>query len=489
MFKTDNSNRGYFFLILLVVVVHFLEASAINDRGESMVTSSHTIQRWGSVRLAENLQKYIEHETLRLKVITNFSAHEEEIPFVEQRLKEFKIIHEELLKNTSNTAFHNSFKKNHPTTVFAAIRNFLAAFEEKLANQTKYGKRLREFLEANDVKPLPTRLDLERTSTAITVIQATYNISMSDLLAGSIKGNQGEPLTPSDCYDIGKTVLKSGLLDTAQEWLGVAISGFDLATVEKAQLTFNLSDALISLAKIYYRRKENDKALPLFEKAAELDPENPVAHQEFVRHRFGRNVELVADLNRDKVEPWRKKYFDMCQNSTNITWLQEQRLTKSQKSNLKCRLRRSSSCPFLFYKEEILSNSPFISLILNFVADLEIKELKNLTLDQLTSEPLPGNEVGVMWHFKGSTFKDVTGDVIAQISQRVGDVASMKVFQSTTNTYSLGEPLNVIDYGIGGLNLPHAELNQKYNVRYMRFVYMFCSTLVSIYDPFFFTEV
>ncbi|KAH9502438.1 hypothetical protein Btru_075681 [Bulinus truncatus] len=426
----------------------------------SLVTSSHWIDVWSSVELAGNVQRYIEHEEIRLKVITKFennSNYEKEIPFIERRIKEFKIIHEELVKNTTDTAFKTSLKRFHPLSIFATIRNFLANWEDKLANQTVYGKRLREFLEYNVTVPLPTRQDLDKIGTAITVIQATYNLSMSDLLQGSVMDHQGELLTRSDCYDIGKTVLKAGLLDTATEWLETAISPVDLNNIDTTKLTFNLSSALTALARIAFRKNDPDKTVRLYEKAVELDPDNAVLYQDYMKHRFARNVEPIMELKREKVEPWRKTFFDTCHNTTNTTWLQEQR--KLLKPNVKCRLRKSSSVPYLFYKEEVLSSVPFISLLHDFLSEREIQILKNKTLDQLNEQVMPGEVSTTMWQYKGSFFRDDHDDSIQRVSKRAGDVTNMDTVQSNTS-YSLGEPLQVIDYGISGLTLPHSELNR-----------------------------
>ncbi|CAL1534405.1 unnamed protein product [Lymnaea stagnalis] len=458
--------------VLVVLVVLLLLEGAwcqilikVRTTEGSMVTSSYSIRKWSSANLAENLQRFIEHEEIRLKVISNSSAHEDEVPFVERRLAEFKVIYADYVKNVSDTKFKDSLNQFHPTTIFAAIRNFLATWEEKLANQTIYGKRLREFLEYNDVKPLPTRHDLEKIGTAITVVQAAFNLSMADLLQGLVRDIQGEPLSRADCYDIGrKTVLKAGLIDTALEWLEMSVSTIDLEKIDASQLTFNLSDALAALARIAYRKKDNEKAIRLYEKAVEIDPENPGVYQGYVKHRFGRNVELLTVLDREKVEPWRKKFFDRCANVSNSDWREEEK--KLLKPNLRCRLRKSANVPYQFYREEILSTIPFVSVLYNFLSAREVTVLRNRTLDQLKEKVLPGNSPNTMWGYKTSYFYDDHDEIVRRVSQRASDVTAINASQSKTS-YSLGEPLHVIDYGISGLALPHAEAQRKYTATYM----------------------
>lgn len=54
------------------------------------------------------------------------------------------------------------------------------------------------------------------------------------------------------------------------------------------------------------------------------DPDNLVLYQEYVKHRFGRNVEPIPELNIEEVEPWRKKFYAMCYNSTKPARLKRQ---------------------------------------------------------------------------------------------------------------------------------------------------------------------
>ncbi|XP_055862439.1 prolyl 4-hydroxylase subunit alpha-3-like [Biomphalaria glabrata] len=439
--------------------------------GQFLVTSSHWIDLWSKVDLAGNLQRFIDHEEIRLRVIRKFennSKYEKEIPLVEKRLTEFQIIHQDLVKNASDTAFIASLRNYHPITIFASVRNFVATWENRLKNQTTYGRRLKEFLQYKVKVPLPTRLDLDKIGTAITVIQAAYNLSMNDLLLGKVLGQQGEQLTRADCYDIGKTVMKAGLLDTATEWLETAINLIDLNNVNTSSLTFDLGYTLSSLAKIAFKRNDPEKSVRLLEKAVDIEPDNRELYSEYMSYRFARNVKPIPELNRDKVEPWRKTFFDTCQNTVNATWLEEQR--KTLKSNVRCRLKQSASAPILFYKEEIMSTVPYISVIHDFLSDDEIKLLKNKTLDQLEEKLLPGEDPNTLWQYKGSYFRDDYSEVIERVSKRAADVSHMDALQRSTS-YSLGEPLQIVDFGISGLALPHAETRRQYEVKYMGILY------------------
>uniref|UniRef100_A0A0B6XY49 Prolyl 4-hydroxylase alpha subunit domain-containing protein n=1 Tax=Arion vulgaris TaxID=1028688 RepID=A0A0B6XY49_9EUPU len=429
---------------------------------ESIVTSSYYVNTFASVNLTNNIYKYIQHEELRLRIIKNFSGHEKEVPFVKQRLAEFKIIHKSLVKNVTAKRFLTSLRDNHPTTVLVATRNFLATWDSKLANTTIYGKRLQEFLEVNKTIPFPTRKDLNLIATALSIIQVTYNLSIIELTKGKVLGHKGEPLSHADCYDIGKVVLNLGLLDAALQWLEVSVKNYSLDKLNSSRLTFNFSDALASIARIVFQKHDKTRALKLFEKANELDPDNLILYQEYVKHRFGRNVEALYELQIHDIEPWRKKFYNMCLNSTNTTLLSQQR---AQLPKLKCRLRSSKSIPYMVYKEEILSKSPYISLIFDVVTDSEVKRLKNDTLHKLKQVPLPGFDRYDVWHYKAGYFKDTYSNSVRQLSLRAGDVTGLNVEQNNEHHF-LGEPVHVFDFGIAGLMLPHSELRMNYNERY-----------------------
>ncbi|BFZ04496.1 hypothetical protein BsWGS_07535 [Bradybaena similaris] len=431
---------------------------------KSIVTSSYSVEKLASLNLTSNLKRYIDHEQFRLRVIKNFTGHEEEVQFVKKRLADFKVIHKSLLKNaTANEQLVKSLKENHPTSILAAVRNFLAVWEDKLANETLYGKRLREFLEQNITSPLPTRTDYHLIGKSLTILQTSYNLSISDLIKGEVMGKKGEPLSQVDCYDMGKTVLQTGLLDTAYQWLEAAVKGYDLEKINASMLTFNLSDALATLGRLAFKKKDQRRALKLLEKANELDPDNLVLYQEYVKHRFGRNVEPIPELNIEEVEPWRKKFYAMCFNSTKPARLKRQ---KQLQPPLKCRYRLSKTVPYARYKEEVLSKSPYISHILDFISKNESETLKNETLSQLMDMPLPGIDPYVLWHYKGAYFGDRYSNSVGKISHRAGEVTGLDVFQKDVRRF-VGEPIHVIDYGVSGLALPHNELEMFQSEPYL----------------------
>ena len=48
------------------------------------------------------------------------------------------------------------------------------------------------------------------------------------------------------------------------------------------------------------------------------DPDNNDLYQEYVAHRFGRNVDTLDELDVDAIEPWRKKFFTLCRKSLTL---------------------------------------------------------------------------------------------------------------------------------------------------------------------------
>ncbi|XP_012937298.1 prolyl 4-hydroxylase subunit alpha-1 [Aplysia californica] len=435
-----------------------------------IVSSSNSVRTFTQLDLSSNLKKFIEHEEIRLKVIKDFKGHEDEVPLVEKRLEEFKVIEKQLKENeTAATDFLASVRANHPTTIFAAIRNFESTWGTKFANTTLYGKRFREFIDTKDVRPLPDTLDLHRSGMAISVIQEVYNMSMEELTQGKVGGQQGEPLSPADCYDIGQTMLRDGLLDGASEWISFAVSSVDLEN--KESFTFNVSNALATLAKLaFQQKKDQDKALELFEKATELDPDNIELYRDYVKHRSGRNVTPMPEMETEKVEDWRKKYFEMCKNSTGISVYDIKNKTNPR---LRCRYKSSAVTPYLVYREEILSVTPYISILYNFVSDAEVEAAKNASLDSdsLKEFILPGNDRATLWQYKGTFFRDDESPAFANISQKCGDVTGLDVSQrKTIHGHSMGEPVHVIDFGVGGLALPHADNKKIYHASYMGIV-------------------
>ncbi|CAG5121459.1 unnamed protein product [Candidula unifasciata] len=422
-------------LLFVISMLRTVSASAAHVRGrqnspKSVVTSSYSVRQLASLNFTSNIKKYIDHEQFRLRVIKNFTGYENEVPLVKKRLAELKIIHKSLLKNaTANSTLYKSLLENHPTSIQAAVRNFLAVWEDKLTNTTLYGARLREFLEENITIPLPTRADLHIIAKALIILQTAYNLTVSDLIKGRVLGKKGEPLSQADCYDTGNMKL-------------VCITYYSHICSH--------SNHKHCQPWYCYMKKDQQRALKLLEKANELDPDNLVLYQEYVKHRFGRNVEPIPELNVDEVEPWRKKFYAMCYNSTKPARLKRQMLKHRP---MKCRFRVSKSVPYARYKEEVLSKSPYISLILDFVSTREAETIQNETLHLLTDKTLPGIDPYVLWHYKGET--------ISRLSQRAGEVTGLDVHQKDNRKF-VGEP--VIDFGVSGLALPHNELHMLSDV-------------------------
>jgi len=433
-----------------------------------LVSSSYSVRNFSRVDLAPNLRTFIDHEEIRLKVLKGLNDTETEIPLVEQRLATFKAMEKSLEVNKTNTAFQKSMKSNHPTSIFNAVRNYMSEFSNRYDNRTLYGDRFREFITKDLTGPVPDHQDLHRVGMALSVIENVYNFNMEELHKGIVGGHQGEPLSCADMYDIALTMISDGLLAGASQWMEAALHDMDMDNLKREDMTFDVSSALSMLARVAFAKDDKDKCLKLYEKAIELEPEDEDLYKEYVSHRFGREVNKLDELDVDSVEEWRKSFFRLCRVSLTLEGDNVYEVGNKTNQRLHCRYKPSAWTPYAVYREEIVSVSPFISIIYNFISDAQADEVINKTQDKLDHFVLPGNDRVTLWQFKGDLFKDQDYPVIANVSWKVGDVAHMNVKQKTKKTQvSFGEPIHVMDYGISGLALPHAEFKKEYHTAYM----------------------
>jgi len=443
-------------------------ATLVPDTQAFLVSSSNSVANFSKADLGKNLRAYIKHEEIRLGVIKGMEKYEDDVPIVEERLAEFKELEESIAENKTHTEFWDSLKVNHPTTLFAVIRNFMSHFQTKFENHTKYGERFRDFMKRDMDGPLPDKQDLHRVGMALSVIENVYNFSMEEMHKGLIHGHKGEPLSCADMYDIAQTMISDGLLQGATSWIEAAMSDIDLKDIQRGHTTFDVVNALSMLAKVAFAKGDHEKCLRYYEKAVELEPDDQDLYKEYVSHRFGRNVNRLDELDVENVEPWRKRFFGLCRKSLTLDDNNLYDIQNPLHPHLHCRYKASGWVPYSVYREEVINVSPFISIIHNFISCKEAKTIREDTKNTLDHFVLPGNDRVTLWQFKGDLFKDHEYPNVKKVSWKAGDVTGMKINQKTKKTeVSYGEPVHIMDYGVSGLALPHAEFKKDYHTSYM----------------------
>ncbi|KAK7088276.1 prolyl 4-hydroxylase subunit alpha-1-like [Littorina saxatilis] len=422
-----------------------------------VITSTNKFSQFASLDLAAGLNRYLQHETKRLEIIKSSKGYEKELPILKTRLKKLQLLNKQM---TARKAELDSLRKKlsdfHPTSALRAVSDFLETWGEKLQNDTVYGFRFAEFLSNDDRSKLPTKSDLLFLCQAVAEIQFVYNLTTSDLYAGKVIGQKGTPLLPKDAYEIAHASRDLSHLEQAAWWFEIALNNTPEAEMKSKNVgntSYPFADAMAYLGALKYGMDEQQKGLKLLERASDLDPENDRILREYLRHRHGRDVQPL--VHSDPGE-FKMHWFRLCANASStplapVKWYHV------------CRYRTSFRVPYKVYREEILSRSPFLSLIHDLVTPQEARRLINVSKDKIGHPAVEGAE-SHLFNVQGTQLKN-NETIAATIADRIADLTGMDTTER--KILSSGEPLHVLNYGISGSFQPHQDIYRPYGFSYM----------------------
>ncbi|KAL8605085.1 hypothetical protein ACOMHN_018886 [Nucella lapillus] len=342
-----------------------------------VVSSTTKFHSFATLDLAAGLDKYIQHETQRLEIIKVARGWEEEVPVVKVRLQKLQNLSQQF---AARKAEYGRLVENlndfHPITALRLLSDYLDTWGSQVQNDTVYGFRFAEFLSNDDDSKLPRETDLQLAARAVVEIQYIHNLTTADIYSGNILGHKGTSLRPRDAYQLAKSASDLRHLRQALWWYETALNNtpaeeFSAKSIQNA--SYPVTVALAQLGVLHYGMDEKKKGVELLERASNLDPEDDDIRRLYLSHRSGNDV---PPLVHSELGDFSFNWFRLCANASRT-------VLNPVKSYHVCRYRYSSVVRYRRYREEVLSRSPFLSILHDFLPAPQARQLINVSSSKL----------------------------------------------------------------------------------------------------------
>ncbi|KAK7504600.1 hypothetical protein BaRGS_00004086 [Batillaria attramentaria] len=396
MSARQRNRRGVFGTLLAsLVLVLTMTSPAVAD----VFTASHKIAELAGIegQLLDTLRNFINEEYDQLKALSQFLL---------ERSKEYRLSLE------SRPPESQSQILKHPNAAYQLIKWYVKTWTRRMDNSPCFKSRLK-----SEVTSLvPVFKDFEGALSALVRLHHIYRLNASDMYDGNYLGYQGPRLEPDDAFEVGRQAFVDGLPQESRQWLELAADKMredwrkqkeegqgKTARPRAQQVTRSLAWTLALLGRAYYvvSSWHNVPNLPEVNALKEdLEGASEIKYTHDNKSHYSNLSELCS---RDK----------------------EHRVSEIRPYHV-CRYKPALHSPYLQYKEEILSQEPYVSVFYDVVNDTEIDTIKHRFVDD---DELPA---------------------AAAVSKKVKAITRLEVKYLRAKRPFSAEPLQVVNYGLGG---------------------------------------
>ncbi|XP_064469405.1 prolyl 4-hydroxylase subunit alpha-1-like [Ornithodoros turicata] len=278
----------------------------------------------------------------------------------------------------------------------------------------------------------PTRTDLEGAAIGLCRLQKIYHLNVSSLI--EMRSPLLPPPTSNEMTEIAYMCLIKDYktpIDWVQEAMKVARNS------SSAKHSFNDIMALSLL-----NRKQISSAMAFARQVIRYPPESVNVSATFSQWKTN------SSAKKDPPEPVSPMEVDAYYFAN--TCLQREDSSRRRSSKLTCRMTTASGNPAMLLqpvKVEVLSADPIIILYHDLLSREECESMCDVTKNKLrrtTTEPLPAYRVGkLLW------LDDGDDALAARVSRRISAVTGLSINNA--------EPLQIVNYGLGGHYGPHND--------------------------------
>ncbi|KAK7476787.1 hypothetical protein BaRGS_00031948, partial [Batillaria attramentaria] len=397
----------------------------LTSLGEAVVITS-------SVKMAELAaaeERWL--ETLRTRLPTGPIR-----AFVEQRSKELHPLPEG----------QNFETATHPNGAYLMIKAFLNNWYSIIESHSGL-----IMLSDRERALLPSQDDMQGALSAIVRLQRVFSLSANEMYAGNYSGHVGPTLQPMDAYEVGKRGFSDGEPQLSVEWLKLVLekggprsglgSGLDVSAL--TSIGKLAADGLTSqdkasvmglMGRAYLYAGQTSMASELYRESMSLDPS--AGDVQKLGH------ELMAPPTAFTVTP------DIV-NTSILCSREKGHAVAEVRPYHRCRYKRSWWIPYVTYKEEILSLSPYASVFYDVIYDTEIEEFKQfLTRCMVESYGDKKEEVSTGRTSDLAWIKDSQLHTAARLSKRVEDITWLNTDQRAPEGSDSGENYQMIQFTI-----------------------------------------
>ncbi|CAK1600873.1 unnamed protein product [Parnassius mnemosyne] len=401
-------------------------------------------------KIIDDLDDYIQKEEKRLSIL-------------KKHLNIYRKEHDMAMEDIPNYL-------GNPINAFTLIKRLttdLDFIEQSIKVGTEYVKNIT--VSHADVK-YPTLEDLTGAAQALTRLQDTYHLDISELAEGRLNGViYSTPMTAGDCYELGRTLYNEKDYQNSLSWMMEALRKYN---DEKDVYNFTDVDILEYISFSHYLLGDVRKALEWTNKLLEVDPTHPrargnvphfqksIAEQEEKLRKKRRGETGDGENDEDDEKPSklsplgkeRKVYEALCRGEMDIP--------SEISKKLKCSY-LTENHPFLKLapiKMEQMYIAPDVFLFHQVMSDEEIEEIKTMAKPRfrraVVHDPATGELVAAHYRIsKSAWLRDDEAAVVARVSRRVHHFTGLSMLSA--------EELQVVNYGIGGHYEPHFDFARK----------------------------
>ncbi|KAK0063545.1 prolyl 4-hydroxylase, partial [Biomphalaria pfeifferi] len=402
-----------------------------------VMTSSIKIERMvkNEENLLQQLKTFIDDQLDRIKVMIQF--------FADRWLE----IH---MDNSTTQA-----DLDHPNTILLVIKQFQDKYEAALGNN--YDNFLQMLNKTNDLF-LPDDDDFMTALLALVRLQNTYNLSVSNMISGDYLDYKGPPLSSIDAFFIGLVAYGENDFNQSLEWWDASLSRQSDRTYSQWKGPTRLDTATVKalMGETYFYLGKGHEAKSLYNEAKMLDPNNSIVLrlENALKNPTNEKLEDVnEDYNYTKLCRLQHQLYDLAPNDVRLV----------------CRF-RETLLPYYRFQEELLSISPFVSLIYKFTTDTESEFFKTAVRNKMRRGQVIGSDK------RSITTKQRTGNVgwVKNEDSEVADKLSKKIAHvtglNTSENDQSAEPFQVVNYGLAGHYFLHTDAEEDKLERIMTFL-------------------
>ncbi|KAK3757358.1 hypothetical protein RRG08_008745 [Elysia crispata] len=394
--------------------------------GGEIFTSSLKVERLVQEErtVLDELKQYIDHQYDRLKDLSSFYT---------DRVKELN------LQDSSKTPE----VLQHPNAVYKAIKRFSSDYALAL------GENLESFRRTVATAQVPFEADhgdIRGATLSLLRLQSVYQLKAVDMAQGDYLGYRGPPLSPIDTFELGQLAFSESRLNDSLDWLNVTLS---LLSHFSAKASSHLSPAHVKalMGRVHLYGGNDYMAQGLYDEVKFTDPSG------------GDTLELSKELL-DRPRALLPKQQDYFQNFSRLCSLDNVlHVPNPAHPTMVCRY-REALLPYYLFKEEILSEQPFASVIYNLTSDIEADTLKNHVKNQLVRGRVGDTATSFVSDIRTSDLSwvwDSESSTAANISLRIKHLTGLETNQDPSAGPASTEAFQVVNYGLGGHYEVHVD--------------------------------
>ncbi|KAH8363368.1 hypothetical protein KR084_009077 [Drosophila pseudotakahashii] len=325
-------------------------------------------------------------------------------------------------------------------------------------NFETYKSSLSESLEKINFKG-PTQEDLQGATRGLLRLQNVYQLPTDRLANGFLlpgeKNQMGIPLSASDCFELGKNLCQIKECSYGSEWLMEATKrshgkdlGFISPNVSDVEILEQLSPAFNALGNLKLAHKLNNEILDKESDHEEALRNKIVYENKLAKERSfspGKKDDLNQLTEKEQKESY-QLYKRVCQG--------ELHQSPREQRNLKCWLSHQGVFYHLLspFKIEQLNLDPYVAYVHEVLRESEMEMIMDHGKGHMQRSMVGQSENSTTTDIRTSQNTWLWYEQnpwLSQIKQRLEDVTGL----STESA----EPLQLVNYGIGGQYEPHFD--------------------------------